>query len=328
MDRLQGHGFMRFYVGVTDHDWYDSLRCLSAVDEVNFWQPSASNQFKALCKGDLFLFKPHRSKRTRNEDLITGGGVFASFSVLPISLAWEAFGPRNGAATFSEMRRRLIRYRRIPDTSGEDFKVGCIILTQPFFLDESMWFPVPEWSPSIVRGKAKGYELDNEAGKFIWGNLKRAWEGQKVFSLDKEARRIEEEQARYGKASVMLPRLGQGAFRVLVTDAYNRACAITEEHSLPALEAAHIVPFGEGGPHAVNNGLLLRSDFHRLFDRGYLTVTPEYRIKISPRLKKEFENGRSYYPFDERPLGHVPEILAEQPSKELLNWHNERIFKG
>jgi len=319
---------MKLYAGVTDHDWFDYLRSLPAIDEVNFWQPSPKAQFRAIKKGDIFLFKLHRSARTYKRDLIAGGGVFASFSILPISLAWESFEKRNGAATYSEMRRQLLQYREIADTPHEDFKIGCIILTQPFFFDESMWFSAPDWSPSIVRGKAKGYELDKEAGQFIWNNLHRAWERHRAFNLDNEAKRLESERARYGKETIIIPRLGQGAFRVLVTEAYSRSCAITEEHSLPALEAAHIKPFNESGPHAVNNGLLLRSDFHRLFDRGYITVTPEYKIEVSRRLKEEFENGRSYYPFHGKPLGHLPTLAEDRPSNELLIWHNDNKFRA
>jgi putative restriction endonuclease len=113
-----------------------------------------------------------------------------------------------------------------------------------------------------------------------------------------------------------------------VTDAYGRACAITEEHTLPALEAAHIKPYGDSGPHAVYNGLLLRSDVHRLFDKGYITVTPELRIEVSRRIREEFENGRYYYPFHGHKLHHLPIDLADHPSRELLVWHNEKIFKG
>jgi putative restriction endonuclease len=319
---------MRLYAGVTDQDWFDFLRAQPQIEEVNFWQPSPSSEFRILSKGDLFLFKLHRSERTQNRDLIAGGGVFVSYSILPISLAWEAFEHRNGARVFSEMRQRLLRYRRIADNPHEDFQVGCIVLTQPFFFGESLWFPAPGWRAPIVRGKATGYELDKEAGQFIWKNLQRGWQQQRIHDLDGEAQRIEEERARYGKETTIKPRLGQGAFRILVTDAYRRACAITGEHSLPALEAAHIKPYNESGPHAVNNGLLLRSDLHRLFDRGYITVTSEYRIEVSRRLKEEFENGRSYYPYKGQRLSHLPMTLADQPHKELLAWHNNSVYKG
>ena len=88
------------------------------------------------------------------------------------------------------------------------------------------------------------------------------------------------------------PRLGQGTFRVAVTDAYSRACAVTGEHSLPVLEAAHIRPYALTGPHDINNGLLLRADLHRLFDLGYLTVTPDHALHVSERLKADYDNGR------------------------------------
>jgi putative restriction endonuclease len=102
---------------------------------------------------------------------------------------------------------------------------------------------------------------------------------------------------------------------------------VTTEHSLPVLEAAHIKPFAEEGPHAVRNGLLLRSDLHRLFDRGYVTVTTEGRFEVSRRLKEDFDNGRTYYKLDGQPI-HMPRRSEERPSVELLAWHNEHKFLG
>ena len=78
--------------------------------------------------------------------------------------------------------------------------------------------------------------------------------------------------ARYGAEYLTRARIGQGAFRVLVTDAYQRRCAISGERTLPVLQASHIRPYSDEGPHHVANGILLRSDLHTLFDRGYITV--------------------------------------------------------
>ena len=50
---------MKSYVGVTDFDWFELLRRQPDLEEVNFWQPGGSRQFKALAAGDLFLFKLH-----------------------------------------------------------------------------------------------------------------------------------------------------------------------------------------------------------------------------------------------------------------------------
>ena len=97
--------------------------------------------------------------------------------------------------------------------------------------------------------------------------------------------------ARYGEPLLIRPRLGQGAFRVLVTDIYQRRCAVTQERTLPALEAAHIRPYGEGGQHEAQNGLLLRRDIHSLFDAGYVN-----RMKDRPdrdRLAQRFERFKA-----------------------------------
>jgi putative restriction endonuclease len=67
----------------------------------------------------------------------------------------------------------------------------------------------------------------------------------------------------------------------------HRRCAITGEKALPVLQAAHIRPVTKEGFHRVDNGLLLHSDLHALFDQGYLTVTPDHRVRVSRRLKAD-----------------------------------------
>jgi putative restriction endonuclease len=114
---------------------------------------------------------------------------------------------------------------------------------------------------------------------------------------------------------------------VLVTDAYHRRCAVTGERVLPVLQAAHIRPYTEGGDHRVDNGLLLRSDLHTLFDRGYVTVTERYRVEVSQRLKTEFENGHEYLALHGSEIA-VPPDPGSQPAKEFLIWHNENRFVG
>jgi len=135
-------------------------------------------------------------------------------------------------------------------------------------------------------------------------------------------------EQRYGKPTLIRPRLGQGCFRILVTDAYNRKCAVTGEKTLPVLEAAHIRPYGEEGPHSVSNGLLLRSDWHQLFDAGYVTISPEYRVEVSRRIREEFSNGRDYYAYDGQPLKVTPNEEQDLPSSEFLNWHRTIKFRS
>ena len=139
-------------IAVTDGDWFDMLRKQPNLTEVNFWAPSAAS-FRALQPGELFLFKLHAPR-----NVIVGGGIFAYANTLPCSLAWEAFREANGARSAHEMRARISRYRRTDPADRSDFEIGCRILTQPFFFEESDWIPVPSsWSPNIVSFKTYGH---------------------------------------------------------------------------------------------------------------------------------------------------------------------------
>ena len=259
---------IRLVAAVTDRGWFDHLRRRPDLAEVNFWA-SSDVSFKALSPGELFLFKLRAPV-----DRIVGGGVFAYATTLPCPLAWEAFGEANGAASLPAMSERIAMLRG--DRAGrlEDFAIGCRILTQPFFLPEEAWLPVPGWARNIVSFKT--YTTDDRDGLRLWEAVQGALRGASPGTTPGAAER------RYGEPVLVRPRLGQGAFRVLVTDAYRRRCAVTGERTLPALDAAHIRPYGEGGEHAAPNGLLLRRDIHSLFDAGYVTVTPGAQVRGQP----------------------------------------------
>ncbi len=304
-------------IAVTDWNWFEMLRQQQSLSEVNFWSPSPVN-FRALQPGELFLFKLHAP-----HNMIVGGGIFTYANVLPCSLAWEAFQEANGAQSEEEMREQILSYRRVDADDKSNFEIGCRILTQPFFFDEPDWIPdwipVPRsWSPNIV--SLKTYSTSDDDGLLVWKAVSDRLKQQKFSDMV-------ENQIRFGKPVLIQPRLGQGAFRVLVTDAYQRRCAVTQERTLPALEAAHIRPYRKGGAHEARNGLLLRRDIHKLFDTGYMTITPKFHIEVSHRIKEEFHNGRDYYALH----GHlidVPKTAAQQPDPIVLSWHNENCFRG
>lgn len=109
---------MKAYIGITDGDWFSFLAARKP-DEVNFWQPSGSRAFRRLAPGELFLFKLHSP-----QNFIVGGGLFAHFSILPVSLAWDAFLEKNGAVSIEEMRQRIGKYRRIAGNTAEDYRTS------------------------------------------------------------------------------------------------------------------------------------------------------------------------------------------------------------
>jgi putative restriction endonuclease len=109
--------------------------------------------------------------------------------------------------------------------------------------------------------------------------------------------------------------------------AYGRRCAITGSKIQPVLQAAHIRPITVGGEHRLDNGLLLRSDAHTLFDLGYLGVDPGYRLHVSPRLREEFGNGEQFYERAGYPIA-LQTRRTDRLSSEFLEWHLDTIFKA
>jgi putative restriction endonuclease len=314
---------VRAYVGITDWKWYQQLRSIPQLDEINFWKPSGQHKFGALQPGELFLFKLHSPR-----NFIVGGGLFAYSTILPVSLAWESFRLGNGASSFGEMREQIAQYRKSPTTSFEDYEIGCVLLAKPFFLLESDWIPIPpDWASGIQQGKR--YDLDREPGSTLFRRVEHALAREASGAgAGMRARDAHDDLAgRYGAPILVAPRLGQGAFRIVVTDAYERRCAITGEKVLPVLQAAHIRPLAQDGPNRVQNGLLLRSDLHTLFDRGYMTVGPDLRLAVSRRLHEDFDNGRDYYALSGNPL-RLPPRSASRPASEFLSWHNENVYRG
>lgn len=312
---------MKFYLGVTDNDWFNHLANLNPED-VNFWQPGGNTVFKVLTPASPFLFK---LKSPINA--IGGIGFFSSHTFLPISIAWDTFGIRNGCDSFQDLQRMILQYRQ--DKSNANPTIGCIVLTNPIFFNREDWIPIPQdWSKSIVQGKS--YSTETEIGNELWIKVERLLQ-KYLYQVADEAKSqliLEDPEAMYGQPFLTKVRLGQGAFRVLVTDAYNRKCAISGEKTLPVLEAAHIKPYVVSGPHFISNALLLRSDLHKLFDAGYLTITPELKVEVSKRIKEEFQNGKEYYKFHGNQLFTLPNREKDNPEGRFIEWHNENIFRN
>ena len=71
-----------------------------------------------------------------------------------------------------------------------------------------------------------------------------------------------------------------------------RCCALTGESEQSVLEAAHLVEVQDEGSYDVHNGFLLRSDVHRLFDKGLLHIDP---ASGKAQLSNEISNSSAYH---------------------------------
>lgn len=311
---------MKYYVGITDERWFRYLAA-QKPDEINFWRPVAKTRFQAIPAGAPFLFKLHKP-----EHRIVGGGFFVGYISIPLTTAWSTFEQKNGAPNFTAMFNSIDSYRKPRGLTTVDPQIGCIILNQPFFFDRQDWIPVPaDWADNIVQGKS--YNSDEEPGRELWDRVATLLNRHSHDSTLSMVRETEHPYGTvFGAEYLRRARLGQGAFRAMITQAYNKTCCITGETTLPVLQAAHIQPVSREGGHELRNGILLRADMHILFDQGLISVSPEYTIKISSRIRAEYLNGRNYYVHDGHPLRSLPNDRNLRPDTALLAWHASEVF--
>ena len=111
-------------------------------------------------------------------------------------------------------------------------------------------------------------------------------------------------------------RQGQTGFRKALLMAYYHRCAFTGCDVEQTLEAAHIRPYLGERTNVVENGLLLRSDLHTLFDLRLVRIKPsDMKIEISSKVKGD------HYQAIAGTIMRLPPANAEQPSVAALRWH-------
>jgi putative restriction endonuclease len=307
------------YVGVTDNNWYQFLAARPQVTEVNFWQPSGAREFRVLAPGEPFFFKTHYP-----HNKVVGGGFFSDSARLRVSEAWDFFGQANGVPSLEEMRARLGRYRREPIDSGEDPVIGCLFVRDVrFFGQHEALAAPPGFARNIVQGKS--YNLADPAAASYFADLLWRTLGAEI-ELD-FSQPWHRPGPVFGDPRLAPYRLGQDSFKAVVLDAYHRRCAVTGTHIPPVLQAAHIRPVSEGGEHRLDNGLLLRSDIHTLFDRGYLGIDPRFRLHVSSRLRADFSNGDELYARAGQVI-ELPGHRVDRPGHEFLEWHLDKVFQA
>lgn len=324
------------YIALTDKQWFDFLSSRATpagdvrlVDEANFWFPNAQRPPVKLQPGQpvfLRLKSPFYA--------IAGVGFHSAFHRLHMQDAWQVFDWRNGDATYHAFHHRIRAYRMKAereagsDASDESFMekpLGCLVLRAVELWPQERWV---RWGEEMGFHKAiqqGATERDPQRAALLMsliGPSATVWDsefGERFQLVTADGRAWRERLSQ-------VAREGQGSFRLRLLQAYGSQCAITGEHTEPVLDAAHIQPYLGPASNHVQNGLLLAKEFHTLFDRGYVTVTPDHLIKVSSRLKRDFANGRRYYPYDGQPLAKLPDAVSARPSADALEWHGRHVF--
>jgi putative restriction endonuclease len=313
------------FIANTDPRWFRFLASRSVdgrVDEVNFWSPRATTPLR----GDLTPGEPIFFRLRSPDQAIAGYGFFAHFRVVALRDAWNIFAWKNGDPDEATFLSRIAGYDYLDRLSAAEPTggLGCTILRDARFWPESRWIPwglKQGWSPRIMRGKT---ESDPARVEHLLLEIRAdAQPTPEEFAAAFVPLEVDERQVALQRASV---REGQGAFRLRLLDAYGGRCAITGEHTEPVLDAAHIQPYLGPRSNHVQNGLVLTKEFHTLFDLGYVGVTPDLIVRVSPKLRERWQNGKRYYPCDGQRLVVVPSGSALRPSAAALDWHIKHRF--
>lgn len=109
-------------------------------------------------------------------------------------------------------------------------------------------------------------------------------------------------------------------FPRVVKDLYKNTCAICglavhTDRGDTVIDAAHIVPFAESHNDDPRNGLALCKNHHWSFDHGWFSLTDNYRVIVSSRVR-----NASPFLIEGVPIT-LPDHSQYAPAKDALAWH-------
>lgn len=198
--------------------------------------------------------------------------------------------------------------------------------------------------PSLQERGISGAAHGSKGELEIWNEFnddweKLAFESERLLaqltgqSIEKVIDPDENEQLpREGKERerIIRIRVNQSFFRASVLAAYDNRCCVTGLPITELLVASHIVPWAYDSKNRLNprNGLCLNAIHDRAFDRGLLTVTSDFKVKLSTSLRS-FPANDSINDLISRYDGvkiRLPQRFL--PEQSFLKYHNESIFQG
>lgn len=123
-------------------------------------------------------------------------------------------------------------------------------------------------------------------------------------------------------------RVNQAVFRTMVLSNYNFQCCITGMPIPKLLVASHIVPWSKSDQNRLNprNGICLNALHDRAFDKGFITITADFKIKLSSAFG-DFIKESAYQEYFSKYNGvHISVPKKFVPDQEFLAYHQEHVF--
>lgn len=302
---------MALWIKSVQPSWFSFVSARADFDEVNLWNPSHNRSFEGAEVGDIVVFRIEGRKGQ-----IFGYGQFFASAIYWASDAWDIFGERNGVGSL-DLLNTAIRARRGASSTGTPLAIACHDIVHPVYFHNGLRARIP---PEVLARLGPGpIEEDGEDGKLLL---------RFIGETEAQARQFAEVSIVQVPSDRRPVYPGRSGFRLSVTEAYGRTCAITGETVLPAPDAVHIIAREYGGGYGVRNGLLLKRDLHGIYDAGYLSIDDQHRVMISVWLPQAFPNSATYLALNNATL-LLPRNLDHHPDPTALAWHREmRFYKG
>ena len=181
-------------------------------------------------------------------------------------------------------------------------KAQLVIADIPYNLGNNAYASSPEW---YVDGDNKNGE-SNKAGKAF-------------FDTDHNFK-IAEFMHFCSKMLIKEPKEKGKSPCMIVFCAFQQMQMVIEYGNYTNLEAAHIKPKSHKGSFRPNNGIAMSRDMHWAFDKGFFSLTDEYKIQVHPETTSEY-----LWTFNDKQI-KLPVDDFFKPDLENIRYHRENVY--
>ena len=190
----------------------------------------------------------------------------------------------------------------------------------------------PELQKRNVSGLSNASKTDKEVvTRFFddWEELTFRAKTIEAALLNESVQEIVELPVGEDREHMVRTRVNQQFFRTAVLSSYRQCCCITGLNIAPLLIASHIKPWAvcKPGTERTNprNGLCLNALHDKAFDKGLITVLPDFTVRVSSKVTSCVNSDGAAFlaKYDKQPIT-LPEKFA--PNREYLEYHNDGVF--